>query len=59
LFSLGYKSHHDCTVNGLKQDRYATFLAYLNTVIDGGETEFPGKNLMFMKNTQCSLLFSF
>lgn len=30
-------------MNGLKQDRYATFLAYLNTVMEGGETEFPGK----------------
>ncbi|CAF0832575.1 unnamed protein product [Rotaria sp. Silwood1] len=38
---VGYKAHHDCTVNGLKQDRYATFLAYLNTVMKGGETEFP------------------
>ncbi|CAF0823629.1 unnamed protein product [Adineta ricciae] len=38
---IGYKAHHDCTLNGLKQDRYATFLAYLNTVMEGGETEFP------------------
>ncbi|UJR27837.1 hypothetical protein I4U23_009103 [Adineta vaga] len=38
---VGYKAHHDCTVNGSKQDRYATFLAYLNTVMEGGETEFP------------------
>jgi len=39
---LGYKAHHDCTLNGSKQDRYATFLTYLNTVMEGGETEFPG-----------------
>ncbi|CAF3021813.1 unnamed protein product [Rotaria sp. Silwood2] len=38
---IGYKAHRDCTLNGLKQDRYATFLAYLNTVMQGGETEFP------------------
>lgn len=44
LFSLGYKTHHDCTLKGLKQDRYATVLTYLNTVMKGGETEFPGKN---------------
>jgi hypothetical protein len=43
---LGYKAHHDCTLNGLKQDRYATFLIYLNTVMEGGETEFPGKILI-------------
>jgi hypothetical protein len=42
FFCLGYKAHQDCTVNGLKQDRYATFLAYLNTVMEGGETEFTG-----------------
>ena len=38
---VGYKTHHDCTLNGSKQDRYATFLVYLNTVMEGGETEFP------------------
>ena len=38
----GYKSHRDCTLDGLKQDRYATFLIYLNTVMEGGETEFQG-----------------
>ncbi|CAF3878324.1 unnamed protein product, partial [Adineta steineri] len=37
---VGYKAHRDCTLDGLKQDRYATFLAYLNTVMEGGETEF-------------------
>jgi len=47
FFLLGYKSHHDCTLNGSKQDRYATFLAYLNTVMEGGETEFRGKILIF------------
>jgi hypothetical protein len=44
---LGYKTHRDCTLNGLKQDRYATFLIYLNTVMEGGETEFQGKHSFF------------
>ncbi len=47
MFYLGYKAHHDCTVNGLKQDRYATFLVYLNTVMEGGETEFTGSIFIF------------
>jgi len=50
LFYLGYKAHHDCTVNGLKQDRYATFLVYLNTVMEGGETEFTGEIFIFILN---------
>lgn len=46
---IGYKAHHDCTLDGTKQDRYATFLAYLNTVMKGGETEFQGKRFISRK----------
>ena len=59
-FLLGYKTHRDCLLNGLKQDRYATFLAYLNTVMNGGETEFPGS--IFIFQNQCrerEIFFSF
>ncbi|XP_045170263.2 uncharacterized protein LOC123532764 [Mercenaria mercenaria] len=39
---IGYKSHTDCTENSDdKRDRMATVLVYLDTVSEGGETEFP------------------
>ena len=46
-------------MNGLKQDRYATFLAYLNTVMEGGETEFPGRVLFFVQKSEELLPFVF
>ena len=41
-------------MNGVKQDRYATILIYLNTVMQGGETEFPGNDVSrSMKRRNC------
>lgn len=38
---IGYKAHTDCTENSNdKRDRMATVLVYLDTVSEGGETEF-------------------
>ncbi|ESP02232.1 hypothetical protein LOTGIDRAFT_172228 [Lottia gigantea] len=38
-----YKTHTDCNVGSIdKRDRMASVLIYLNTVKDGGKTEFPG-----------------
>lgn len=39
---IGYKSHTDCVENSEdKRDRMATVLVYLDTVTEGGETDFP------------------
>jgi hypothetical protein len=43
LLNVGYKSHTDCVENSEdKRDRMATVLVYLDTVTEGGETDFPG-----------------
>lgn len=40
----GYKAHTDCTENSNDpRDRVATVLVYLDTVEEGGETEFTGR----------------
>ena len=43
LVYKGYKAHTDCTESSDKRDRVATVLVYLDTVEEGGETEFTGK----------------
>ena len=44
-FYQGYKSHTDCVENSEdKRDRMATVLVYLDTVSEGGETDFPGRS---------------
>jgi len=43
LVYTGYKAHTDCTESSDKRDRVATVLVYLDTVEEGGETEFTGK----------------
>lgn len=52
----GYKSHTDCTENSDdKRDRMATVLVYLDTVSEGGETDFPGETLVIGLHTHTDM----